>query len=84
MLILRSWLDQDKRHDPIVAMNESKVSQVVRCWLDFPTHHGGMFDIVVWYFGGNTRMHCGNVTMGIGTLVEFIFMIDYIMKISVC
>ena len=84
MLILRSWLDQDQRHSPIVAMNESKVSQVVRCWLNFLTHHGGMSDIVMWYSGGNTRTHCGNVTMGIGTLVEFLVMIDCIMKILVC
>jgi hypothetical protein len=55
-----------------VAMNANKVSHVVRCWMKFPTHHGGIPDIDVWYSGGNARMHCVNVAMGIGTLVYFL------------
>ena len=34
-----------------------------------PTHHGGIHDIVMWYYVVNAWMHYVDVTMGIGTLI---------------
>jgi hypothetical protein len=45
------------------------LDDVLRHWLDLPTHHGGIHDIDMWYSGVNARMHCVDVAMGIGTLV---------------
>jgi hypothetical protein len=45
------------------------LDDVLRHWLDLPTHHGGIHDIDMWYSGVNARMHCIDVAMSIGTLV---------------
>jgi hypothetical protein len=45
---------------------------VIRSWLDLPTHHGGIHDMGIWYFGVNKKMCWVNVTMHIGIL--FLFM----------
>jgi hypothetical protein len=45
------------------------VDDVLSHWPDLPTHHGGMHDIVMWYYVANAWMHCVDVAMGIGTLI---------------
>ena len=45
------------------------MDDVLRRWLDIPTHRGGMHDIFIWYYVVNAWMHCVDVTMGIGTLI---------------
>jgi hypothetical protein len=45
------------------------VDDVLNHWPDLPTHHGGIHDIVMWYYVVNAWMHCVDVTMGIGTLI---------------
>jgi hypothetical protein len=42
---------------------------VLRCWIDLTTHHGGIHDLHMLYYGVNARMHCVNVAMSIDTLV---------------
>jgi len=38
-----------------------------------PTHHGGMNDIVMWYYVSNAWMHFIDVDMGIGTWIVILF-----------
>jgi hypothetical protein len=45
------------------------VDDVLSHCLDLRTHHGGMHDIVIWYYVVNAQMHCVDVAMGIGTLI---------------
>jgi hypothetical protein len=44
-------------------------NDVLRCWLDLPTHHGGIHDVYMWNSRFNVGVHCVDVAMGIGTLV---------------
>jgi hypothetical protein len=61
------------------------LDDVLRHWPDLPTHHGGMHDIVMWYYVVNARMHCVDVAMGIGTLIVILLVIICcIMKIMWC
>jgi hypothetical protein len=53
------------------------VDDVSRHWPDLPVHHGGMHDIVMWYYGFNARMHYVDVAMGIGTLI-------FILIVTIC
>jgi hypothetical protein len=50
---------------------------VLRHWPDIPTHHGGVYDIVMWYYVVNVGMHCVDVAMGIDTL-------NFILLVIVC
>jgi hypothetical protein len=49
------------------------VDDVLIRWLDLPTHHGGMHDIVMWYYVVNAWMHSVDVARGIGTLIVIIW-----------
>jgi hypothetical protein len=49
------------------------VDDVLRRWPDRPTHHGGMQDIVMWYYVVNTEMQCVNVAIGIDTSIVILF-----------
>ena len=49
------------------------MDDVLSRWLDLPTHHGGMHDIVMWYYVVNAWMHCVVVAMGIGTSIAILF-----------
>jgi len=40
-----------------------------RSWPYIPTHHGGIHDMDILYYGINARMHCVYVVMGISTSV---------------
>jgi hypothetical protein len=33
------------------------LNDVLKHWLDFPTHHGEIYDIGIWHFLMNARMH---------------------------
>jgi hypothetical protein len=46
-----------------------KLDDVRRHWLDLPSHHGGIHDMDMWYFGVNGRMRCVDVAMGIDTSI---------------
>jgi hypothetical protein len=43
------------------------------CWPKFPTHCGGMDDMVMWYYVANAWMHCVAVATGIGTSIVILF-----------
>ena len=45
------------------------LDDVLRNWLDLPTHHGGIHDKDMWYSRVNERMHYVDVVMGIGTSI---------------
>jgi hypothetical protein len=45
------------------------VDDVLNRWIDLPTHHGGIHDIVMWYYVVYAWMNYVDVTMGIGTLI---------------
>jgi hypothetical protein len=46
---------------------------VLRHWSDLPSHHGGMHDIIMWYYAVNAGMHCVDVAMGIDTLISLFY-----------
>jgi hypothetical protein len=48
------------------------LDNMLRCWLNFPTHHSGINNMDIRYFEVNARMHCVDVAMGIDTSVLFI------------
>jgi hypothetical protein len=50
-------------------------NNVLRCWLDLPSHHGGMHGIDIWYYVVNAGMHCVDVAMGIDTLMVILLKI---------
>jgi hypothetical protein len=52
------------------------VDDVLNRWPDLPTHHGGIHDIVMWYYVFNAWMHCVDVTMGIGTLIVILLTVS--------
>jgi hypothetical protein len=39
----------------IEQVNGKSSNDVLRHWLDLPTHHGGIRDIDMWYSGINAR-----------------------------
>jgi hypothetical protein len=45
------------------------VDDVLRHWPNLPTQHGGMHDIVMWYYVADAWMHCIDVSIGIVTLI---------------
>jgi hypothetical protein len=45
------------------------VDDVLSRFQDLSTHHGGMHDIVMWYYVVNAWMHCVDVAMGIGIYI---------------
>ena len=45
------------------------LDDLLRHWLDLPTHHGGIHDMDMWYSRVNARMHYVDMAMGIDTLV---------------
>ena len=49
------------------------MDDVLRHWLDIPTHHGEMHDIFMWYYVFNAWMYCVVVAMGIGTSIVILF-----------
>jgi hypothetical protein len=49
------------------------VDDVLRHWPYLPTHHGGMHDIVMWYYVVNAWVHCVVVAMGIDTSIVILF-----------
>jgi hypothetical protein len=51
------------------------LDDVLRLWLDLPSHRGGMHEIVVWYYAVNEMMPCVDMTMGIGTLIIILLVI---------
>ena len=51
------------------------MDDVLNCWSDLPTHHGGIHDIFMWYYVVNAWMHCVDVTMGIGTLIVILLIV---------
>ena len=51
------------------------MDDVLNRWLDLPTHHGVIHDIVMWYYVVNAWMHCVYVNMGIGTLIVILLTI---------
>jgi hypothetical protein len=51
---------------------------VLKHWLDLPTHHGRIHDIYMWYSKINTRMHCVDMAMYIGTSFYLLVMFDCI------
>jgi hypothetical protein len=49
------------------------VDEVLSRWPNLPAHHGGMNDIVMWYYVVNAWIRCVVVAMGIGTLIVILF-----------
>jgi hypothetical protein len=45
------------------------LDDLMRHFIDLPTHHGGIHDMDMWYSEVNARIHYGYVAMGIGNLV---------------
>jgi hypothetical protein len=52
------------------------VDDVLNHCLYLPSHHGGIHDIVMWYYVVNAWMHCVDVTMGIGTLIVILLTVS--------